>query len=126
MQYLVKQVLVLRPPDHNTRSGFRIKLKALVSNHKISQATCKVHAVLDALSNSFTPPCKQRCQKGRGSCTMGAKNSNIGCGKVRSTETNRRVGLLGVFEQYKRRLFWLEKPLMCRYGNRVRRLDTGK
>ena len=53
MQYLVKQVLVLKSPDHNTRSGFRIKLKALVSNHKISQATCKVHAVLDALSGEL-------------------------------------------------------------------------
>ena len=89
MQYLVKQVLVLRPPDHNTRLGFCIKLKALVSDHKISQATCKVHAVLDALSHSFTPPRKQRCQKGGSSGTMRTKNANIGCGKVRPTKTNR-------------------------------------
>jgi hypothetical protein len=106
--------------------GFRIKLKALVSSHKISQATCKVHAVLNALRNSLMPPSKQRCQKCRGSCTMGAKNANIGGGKVRSTEAHGCVGFLGVFEQDKRRLFGLKKPFVRRYRDRVCRLDAGK
>jgi len=79
-----------------------------------------------ALRNSLMSPSEQRCQKDRGSCTMGTQHSNIGGGKVRSTETNRRVGFLGVFEQDESRLFGLEEPLMRRYGHGVSRLYASK